>query len=260
MSPTISDRQDPPGRDERSPIGPVRRVRKAYEQVYDQLREMILAGDLRRGQRLPNEAQLATQFGVSRGTVREALRLLVSENLIRTAKGAGGGSFVTLPTVDHVSEFMERNLELLSLTDDLTLAEFLEARELLETFAVRQAATRRSEDDLEALRATLLAEDDGLSLYEQYLHNKEFHAVLVDISGNALLRIAAQPIFFVLHTHLTRTRLTSAFPRKVCDEHREILSAIETRDPDRAETLMRQHLQYLAGVYRGIWRQDAASL
>src|SRR5262249_20886659 len=83
----------------------VRRVRKAYEQVADQLRDLILAGELSRGERLPNENMLAREFGVSRATVREALRLLAAQNLIRTAKGAGGGSYVTLPSVDHISEF-----------------------------------------------------------------------------------------------------------------------------------------------------------
>src|SRR5437764_15085885 len=86
---------------------PVKRVRKAYEQVYDQLRELIMRGELVRGQRLPGEAELAREFGVSRGTVREALRLLAAQDLIRTAKGAGGGSFVTLPTADHVSEVLQ---------------------------------------------------------------------------------------------------------------------------------------------------------
>jgi DNA-binding FadR family transcriptional regulator len=235
-------------------LQPVRRVRKAYEQVYDQLQDMILSGQLPQGHRLPNEAQLATRFGVSRSTIREALRLLVAENLIRTAKGAGGGSFVTLPTLDHVSEFLERNYELLSLTDDVTLPEFLEARELIEVFAVRKAAERRTASDIDALRATLLPSDSGLPAEEQYLHNKEFHSVLVDACGNALLRIAAQPIFFVLHTHLSRSTLSPEFPRKICAEHSSILEAIQTGDADLAETRMRDHLRDLGDVYAGIWR------
>ena len=85
---------------------PVRRVRKAYEQVADQLRELIMTGELAPGERLPNEALLAREFGVSRATVREALRVLAAQNLLRTAKGAGGGSYVTIPTVDHISEFL----------------------------------------------------------------------------------------------------------------------------------------------------------
>jgi DNA-binding FadR family transcriptional regulator len=231
----------------------LRRVRKAHEQVYDQLRAMILEGELSRGQRLPTEVALAADFGVSRGTIREALRLLVAENLIRTAKGANGGNFVTLPTVDHISQFVQRNIELLSQTDDVTLPQFLEARELIEIFAVRQAAVRRTDRDIEALRATLSL-DEGLSPEEQYLQNKEFHGVLVDACGNALLQIAAQPIFSVLHTHLSRSGLPEDFSRNVCREHKTILEAIEAGDPDVAEQLMREHLGRLAEVYREIWR------
>jgi GntR family transcriptional repressor for pyruvate dehydrogenase complex len=243
----------------RPALGDVVRVRKAYEQVHDQLRRIILTGQLSEGQRLPNEGQLAAEFGVSRSTVREALRLLVAEGLVRTAKGAGGGSFVTLPTVDHVFEFLERNIEALSLTDDVTLAEFLEARELLEVFAVRQAAVRRRPGDIDALRATLVSPDSPMSAHEQYLQNRQFHSVLVSACQNTLLRIAAQPIFSVLHTHLTRSSLSPDFPRRVCAEHVLILEAIEAGESDQAETRMREHLRDLGEVYRDIWRSRRAA-
>jgi GntR family transcriptional regulator, transcriptional repressor for pyruvate dehydrogenase complex len=232
----------------------VRRVRKAFEQVYDQLREMIFSGQLTQGQRLPTEAQLGSWFGVSRSTVREALRLLVAENLIRTEKGAGGGSFVTLPTLDHVSDFLARNVELLSKTDDVTLPQFLEARELIEVFAVRQVAISHTDEDLEALRATLLPAESGLGVEDQYLHNREFHMVLVDASGNALLRIAAQPIFTVLHTHMSRSTMSTDFTETACNRHEEIIDAIEAGDADLAEEKMRSHLTELEKVYRQIWR------
>jgi GntR family transcriptional regulator, transcriptional repressor for pyruvate dehydrogenase complex len=237
----------------------VARVRKAYEQVYDQLHSMILSGELPQGHRLPTEDRLAADFGVSRSTIREALRLLLAQNLIRTVKGSGGGSFVTMPTVDHVSEFLERNFELLSLTDDVTLPEFLEARELVEVFAVRQAARRRTSEDLAALRATLLPSESALPPHEQYLHNKEFHSILVAACGNALLRISAEPIFFVLHTHLSRSELSAEFPRKVGAEHADILEAIESGDADLAESRMRRHLEELGAIYRGIWRTQGTS-
>ena len=83
------------------------RVRKSYEQVADQLRELIVSGSIPQGGRLPTETVLARDFGVSRATVRESLRLLAAQGLIRTAKGQTGGSYVTLPTVDHISESLE---------------------------------------------------------------------------------------------------------------------------------------------------------
>ena len=137
---TVASPVAPPGA--ALPAGPVRRVRKAYEQVYDQLRDWIIRGDLSRGARLPSEAVLAREFGVSRGTVREALRVLAAQNLIRTAKGAGGGSFVTLPTVDHISTFLHANISLLSESDDVTLPS-----------SWRRASCSRSSPPASALRA-----------------------------------------------------------------------------------------------------------
>ncbi len=229
------------------------RVRKAHEQVYDNLREMILSGALPRGQRLPTEVALTKQFGVSRGTVREALRALAAENLIRTVRGPQGGSFVTLPTVDHLSDFLKRNLELLSFSEDVTLEQFLEARELLEVHAARLVAERGSAAEVEALRATVEGDEDATA-HERYLRNREFHQVLAQATGNPLLIIASQPIFSVLSTHLGRSELDEGFPGRVCDEHADILEAIVARDAEGAERLMREHLAYLATVYAGIWR------
>jgi DNA-binding FadR family transcriptional regulator len=235
----------------------LRRVQRVSEQVHEQIRSTILRGEVPNGGRLPSETELAAGFGVSRGTVREALRPLAGEGLIKTVRGSRGGSFVTLPTVDHVSATLGRNIELLSLTEEVTLPEFLEARELIEVFAVRQATARGTTEDIEALRATLVPEDSDLVAEDQYLQNRQFHQVLIQASNNTLLRIASEPIYSVLHTHLTRSSLDLEFPRAVCRDHRRILEAIESGDADRAGDEMVKHLESLATVYRRIWRLPA---
>jgi GntR family transcriptional repressor for pyruvate dehydrogenase complex len=243
-----------PADEQRRTTAPVTRVRKAYEQVYDQLRDLIMRGELARGERLPNELVLAREFGVSRGTVREALRALAAHNLIRTVKGASGGSFVTLPTVDHISAFLQANISLLSESNDVTLAEFLETRELLEVFAARQCAARRSDADLQRLRKTIAADPAKLGTEEQFLYNKEFHSVVLDGAGNTLLRIAAQPIFSVLQTHLSREARSPDFAARVHEDHRAILVAIEEGDGAAAATAMHSHLGYLSRTYTDMWR------
>jgi DNA-binding FadR family transcriptional regulator len=234
---------------------PVTRVRKAYEQVYDQLRDLIVRGELARGERLPNELVLAREFGVSRGTVREALRVLAANNLIRTAKGASGGSFVTLPTVDHISAFLQANIGLLSESNDVTLEEFLEIRQLVEVFAASRSAERRSQADLERLRDTIIEDPAKLSAEEQFAYNKEFHGAVLDSCGNTLLRIAAQPIFSVLQTNLSREAMSPRFAKRVNEEHRAILAAIEAGDGEAAAAEMHKHLGYLRRTYTKMWRQ-----
>jgi GntR family transcriptional repressor for pyruvate dehydrogenase complex len=240
---------------ERSPGRvPVRRVRKAYEQVADQLRELIMSGEVVPGERLPNEALLAREFGVSRATVREALRVLAAQNLLRTAKGAGGGSYVTIPTVDHISEFLQANINLLTDSQDVTLEELIEARELLEVPAARLAAKRRSEADVERLRASIPGEPLKLDTQEQFAYNKEFHSAVIECCGNALLLIAAQPVFSALQTSLARSGLGRRFHREVGAQHLKITEAVEAGDEDRAGREMHRHLEFLVPFYEKAWR------
>ncbi|MHB1567647.1 MAG: FadR/GntR family transcriptional regulator [Solirubrobacteraceae bacterium] len=235
-------------------IMPVHRVRKAYEQVADQLRELIMSGDLAPAQRLPNEAALATQFGVSRSTIREALRELSAMSLIRTSKGANGGSFVTIPTADHISDFLGANISLLSQSEHVSLDEFLEVRELLEVPAARLAAARRSEEDLEKLRAAVPGRPLELGTSQQFVYNKDFHSALVVASGNTLLSICAQPVFSVLQTNLKRSTLGRRFHKRVNEDHRALLAAVEAGDEVGAAEQMHEHLAWLRTMYVKVWR------
>ena len=234
----------------------VRPVRKAYEQVADQLREMILSGQLPQAQRLPNEAALAAQFGVSRPTVREALRELSALSLIRTTKGATGGSFVTAPTADHISEFLSANIALLSHTESVSLDDFLEARRALEVPAARLAAHRRTDEDLERLRAAI--PDHRLEREEQFTHNKDFHHVLVAASGNTLLSICAQPVFSVLQSSLKRSEeLPAQFHSRCNGDHSAIVASLQAHDEVAVVAQMVEHLDYLSTCYRQAWRYRA---
>jgi DNA-binding FadR family transcriptional regulator len=232
----------------------VRRVRKAYEQVADQLCELILEGELSPGMRLPNEVVLARDFGVSRATVREALRVLATQNLIRTSKGVNGGSFVTLPSVDHISEFLHSSLSLMSGSRTVSLEEFLEARELLEVPAARLAALHRRKGDLTRLRDAIPGESLTLRREERFMYNKEFHSTVLEICGNTLLYIAAQPVFSVLQTSLARSAVTDSFHETVDAQHRGITAAIEAGDAAAAEQEMREHLAFLRPAHEKAWQ------
>jgi len=232
----------------------VRRVRKAYEQVADQLRDLIVSGELERGERLPNETVLAREFGVSRATVREALRLLTAQSLIRTAKGAGGGTYVTLPSVDHVSQFLNSALNLLAAADHVSLEELIEAREALEIPAARLAAQRRTDDSVQRLHSAIPPDPGELAPAEQFAYNSDFHTSVIAASGNAFLMMAAQPLFTILQTSLSRSSLGARFHRGINDQHRAIAAAIETGEARRAEREMRSHLQFLRPHYERTWR------
>lgn len=229
-------------------------IAKAYERVAAELRGQILDGVLAEGARLPNETVLAEEFGVSRATVRESLRLLAAHSLIRTAKGAGGGSYVTVPSAHHLSESLSSGLGLLTSTADVTLEELLEARELLEVPAARLAAQRRTDADIERLRDAIPDRPLRLPTAEQFSYNRDFHSSVIAACGNTLLRVAAQPVFVVLQTHLSRSRLGQDWHRAINEHHRSIAAAIAAGDDDAAAGEMHDHLQYLRPFYEKAWR------
>lgn len=235
-------------------LASVRRVRKAYEQVADQLRTLIVSGQLAVGDRLPNETALAKEFGVSRATVREALRILSAQRLILTAKGAGGGTYVSSPGLDFISEFLHANINLLTEMHHISLEELLEAREHLEVFAARLAAERRTEADLDRLRESVPSIHEAMGKQERFGFNINFHSIMMEVSGNGLLYVSALPLFSVLQTNLARSELTDKWHRDVSRHHAEIADAIEAGDGEAAGELVRSHLRFLRPSYERVWR------
>jgi GntR family transcriptional repressor for pyruvate dehydrogenase complex len=236
---------------------PLRRVRRSYEQVADQLRGLIVSGRLPQGGRLPTELELARELGVGRATVREALRMLAAEGLVRTSKGQGGGSYVTMPTVDGISESLSSNIALLAGAQDLTLDELIEVRELLEVPAARLAARRRADTDLELLRESIPADAPALDTQAEFVHNRDFHKTLIECCDNRLLQIAAQPVFSALQTSLSRSGLPRAFHRSIHAHHARIVEAVEAGDENAAGSEMHDHLAFLVPYYEKAWKSAA---
>jgi DNA-binding FadR family transcriptional regulator len=227
---------------------------KQYEQVAEQLRTLVVGGTLQPGSRLPNEEVLAREYGVSRATLREALRTLAAQDLIRTAKGAGGGSYVTLPSVERVSSFLHSSITLMADANDVSVENLLEVRELLEVPAARLAAERCEEEDLERIRETIPDEPLRMGLDQQFVYNADFHTVVIDCCDNALLAIAAQPIFGVLQRNFARTKLGERFHRAINDQHRAIAAAIAAGDADAAAGEMHAHLEFVRPYYERAWQ------
>ncbi len=217
------------------------RVRSASDQVAIQLRDMIVAGVLPDGARLPSEMDLARQSGVSRATIREALQMLGAEGLTQTKRGPHGGTFVTLPSPDDVMDTLRFGVTLLSRSNGLTLANLLEMRELLEVRAAGLAADRRTDEDLEWLRAAVPVPEDGRPSGQNVL----FHRLLLAAARNPLLSIAAQPIQHVLVAQLPPDIFGPQFRLTIHAQHADILEAIERQDAEAAQQSMQEHLDWL---------------
>ncbi|MCL3819612.1 FadR/GntR family transcriptional regulator [Aeromicrobium wangtongii] len=228
----------------------VNRVRPAYQQVADQLRDRILDGSLGSGDRLPTELDLADIFGVSRSTVREALRVLASRDLIYTTRGTTGGTFVSRVQFEKVSEYLETSLGLMSGTDDVTLGDLLEARELLEVPAAGLAALRHEEHHLEEMKQVVEREKQTRGRGMKFREHRNFHGIVVNAAGNGLIGVMTEPVFRVLQARLARGEMDAGFWREVDDDHLEILDRIRDRDSDGASAAMKDHLAKLSIAYR----------
>lgn len=232
----------------------VRKIMPAYRQVSDQLRQKILTGDLQPGARLPNETEMSTLFGVSRSTVREALRELSSQTLVTTKRGVGGGTFVATPDPAHVAQYLEASLGLMSASEDVTVDELLEFRHLLEVPAAGLAAERRTDEDLEVLAEVLEVEAARTPAETLFEGHRAFHQTLLEASGNGLLDMVTRPIFSTLRTRFLREEAPGAFWEEVADDHVRIFEAVKRGDGDAARVEMRRHLDALAQTYESIDR------
>ncbi len=235
------------------PPGP-KRGTKIYEDVARELRGLILRGELAPGDRLQPEGDLADRFGVSRATIREALRLCAGQDLIHTSEGSTGGSFVSHPSSGRISESLRSGLDLMMVAQQISLDELFEMRLLLELPAARLAAERRSELEIERLSASSPVELLDLSPDDQFSYNEEFHSIVIDAADNVLLSIAARPVFVVLQRNLRRSDLETEFHRAINDHHHQITAAIAAGDPVSAESRMLEHLEFLKPFYERAWR------
>jgi GntR family transcriptional regulator, transcriptional repressor for pyruvate dehydrogenase complex len=230
----------------------VTRVRPAYQQVADQLRDRILDGSLTSGDRLPTEIELSEIFGVSRSTVREALRVLASRDLIRTTRGTTGGTFVARVQFSQVSDYLEMSLGLMSGAKDITLDDLLEARECLEVPAAGYAALRRGEQHIELMRRAVEREKQARLRGTRFQEHRTFHGVLVDATGNQLLGVLAEPVFRVLQARIAEHDMPGEYWTQIDLDHARICSFIEAGHVEGAQNAMRAHLATVRRAYEQI--------
>jgi len=220
-------------------------VKRPREQVESQLREAILEGHFQQGEKLPSELDLSARFGVSRTTIREALRALASDGLIRKVPGAAGGNFVM--AIDHhaLGGQIRESVETILRLGTVTMEELLQVRQFLEVPSASLAARNRSEEQLAELRR-FVEDVKGLPLADPRIEDLDvsFHSVIAEASGNRML------LSFVSALHqVTRPvrylDFSESAGRETVRQHIEIVKAIEEGNEDAAAEAMRTHLEYL---------------
>lgn len=229
------------------------RTPRVFEEVTAQLRERVIHGHLRAGDRLPAERELAVKLGVSRNTVREALRVLEMAGVLRLQKGALGGAFVVAPNGDVVSTALQDMFQLGSVTP----AQLTEARLLIEESVVRLACQRITDADLDELEANVQASfkaSEAGDFVGRSRINLEFHNILARATGNPVFVAVTGGLISVMQ-HFVDT-LGPPKGDAVFASRRRFIAHLRARKPEAAMAEMEAflkgvHKQYLSRLDEG---------
>jgi len=209
-------------------LQPIQRTR-APQVFAAQLRQMILEGQLRDGDPLPTERELAEQTGVGRSSVREALRTLESEGLISTRPGRGGGAVVRRPALSS----MARSIDVFVLGRQVKYSTVLEARQLLETGSASLAARHRSDSDIDQLRQ-----------YHQEM-------VAADAAGDVAAFVDANVAWHIVVNQASGNELVAGFMYGLTGVLRAAIDAVEFNTPELRSETLRSHDRILDAIMRG---------
>lgn len=218
-------------------------------QIAEGIRSQILSGELTLDERLPTEAELADSFGVSRPTIREALKRLAAKNLIRSKRGVAGGNFVSAPTDEQVRTDLRTTATLLVSHQIFTLTDVAESRRLLETECAGLAAMRRTDDDLDALREILAAQEHQDSTDEQFCESDvAFHRAVVHAAHNPVLNYVM--VFALEAMHPSTSLIINRFRSRddVLSPQRRLLQAIDAQDVKAARDTVQAQVDHLSAI------------
>jgi DNA-binding FadR family transcriptional regulator len=216
------------------------------EQIAREIRLYIAQQGLGPDDRLGTESELALEFGVSRPTLREALRLLDSTHLIRASRGPGGGVFVASTQNEGIGRHLSESIATMLETESVSLRELVEARIQLEVPLAGLAAQNATEDTTRELAQAMA---DARGHYpgsdELRLADARFHRVIARTAGNELLRAFTSWTLDVLQPQLVTRIADITDGDAILRQHRDIMRAVKRRQTVGAQRAMRRHLEYV---------------
>jgi GntR family transcriptional repressor for pyruvate dehydrogenase complex len=221
------------------------KTKKIYEEVVEQIRQLMADGALKPGDKLLPERELADRLQVSRASVREAIRALEMMGFVEIKPG--DGTFVRNTNADDIIQ----PLAMFLAVEKSSLLEMLEIRRIFETASARMAAERATEEELGKLKASLEQMEDGLNLQDSEKGEESdtaFHYAVAEATHNALLcrlfRTISEDFSRSVSAARRQLYIDEHNPRKIIDQHRRIYEAIKNQEPEKAAQAMLEHLTY----------------
>ena len=210
---------------------------KLYKQVAESIHDSIMRGDLKTGDRLPSERDLAEQLEVSRTVVRDALRLLEERGLI--SSNVGDGTYISEIKSRSVSE----SISLFVKQKQTSYAHLTQVRRMIEVEIAALAAKNATPKDIERLEQSVSGAERKIHSLQEFVSSDiSFHKLLAEASQNPLLPMLLTPISEPLHDLSRRASALPGAPEDALMHHRNILDCIRRGDSEGARQCMRDHL------------------
>ena len=221
------------------------RNRPTAEQVVDQIRDLVGHGELRPGDRLPAEREMAKELGISRPSLRAGLRMLVATGVLRARHGSG--TFVA----DGPPALDSEQLSMLAALHGFTFDQMFEARLVLEVQVAGLAAERATAEHLATIAEELANMYATLNDPQQYLiHDIRFHRAIAAASDNPILATLVEMVSAVMYDRRRETIGRAHDFKESVEMHQKIYRAIRAREQEKARGAMREHLVRAQRAYQ----------
>jgi DNA-binding FadR family transcriptional regulator len=213
------------------------RSKRTFEDVSLQIRDLIVRGVLKPGDRLPPEAELSKQFHVGRQTIREALRILELSGFISIQKGFGGGPFVKDSTVGKATDILWHAFKMAK----TSLAEVVAARLLIEKAVLNEVFDRAGKEDIKKLQENVAKAKDLIAKGQKpFDESFEFHILLAKASKNHVFVVLVEAIN-IIHRRLRSQKPPNfTMVREFVEKHEQILEALVEKDRRKAIRLLEE--------------------
>lgn len=213
---------------------------KVYEQVIIQIKDMIAKGILRKGDKLPSERELVDKLGVSRTSIREALRALEIIGLVESRQGEG--NFIR----DNFENSLFEPLSVMFMLQKSSTLEIHQVRVMIETETASLAAKNINDKDIEVLQGFIDKLKNSKDELERSISDKNFHYKIAECSGNFLINNILRSVSSLMDAFIVNARMVIVNESKarelLVEQHEDILQALINRDSEEAVKAMRKHL------------------
>lgn len=228
----------------------IRSNHRLSEQIANRMKKAIFNKSLVPGDKLPPEKELASIFGTSRTTTREAIRLLETSGLLIVKQGQDGGAFIIQPDLSRVQSLITDLIK----TKQLRIEHFTDARMMLEPNIVESALKIITSEEMELLEQNVKDAEEELSREKprNVSINIKFHKILIESAGNPIITIVMGLLFDILKTYLREVNPDKLLGKQVVASHRKILETIKEGNAEGVRKLMEAHIENVNSILKDI--------